>query len=441
MNNPVTPSNERGQAIVIMAVAMIVILGFAGLAIDGGNLYAQRRHGQISVDNATLAYGLSISRGETTPEAENRARQVLIDNGLTDSADNWSTTNTTAGGIDVVIGTPANNTIKITLTQTISTAFIHLVYRGPAVYTVSATAKGTPAVQPFTGFGIALIGICSGNNYTFNANGGGNSGGANVYDANGQVSVEAGIVTNLPSPANSACAFDPPNSNSNQGISSGNTCNVGSASGNDFGNGSENIVPAVTGNCNNGEALTDPYENITTPVCDSAGYESSGTFYPGNWDGGDLQGGIYQPGIYCITGDVHISSGTVYGSGVIFYFINGGMDFSGQSHLEISAPYCEAATGYPANDACSYSGMVIWSGPNNTSGIDIGGNGGSTLVGTIYLPKGTLSVHGGGNDPTETVVTGQIIANSLVFNGNASLRLFYDETKTYILPPTMQLIE
>ncbi|MEK7325471.1 MAG: Tad domain-containing protein, partial [Chloroflexota bacterium] len=48
--------SESGQAVVLLAVMMVVLLGMAGLAIDGGNLYAHKRHAQNAVDNATLAY-------------------------------------------------------------------------------------------------------------------------------------------------------------------------------------------------------------------------------------------------------------------------------------------------------------------------------------------------------------------------------------------------
>lgn len=46
---------ENGQAIVIMAFAMIVLLAFAALAIDGGNAYVERRRSQNGADAGALA--------------------------------------------------------------------------------------------------------------------------------------------------------------------------------------------------------------------------------------------------------------------------------------------------------------------------------------------------------------------------------------------------
>ncbi len=47
--------NEQGQAIVIMAFALIALLAFAALAIDGGNAYVERRRAQNGADAAALA--------------------------------------------------------------------------------------------------------------------------------------------------------------------------------------------------------------------------------------------------------------------------------------------------------------------------------------------------------------------------------------------------
>jgi uncharacterized membrane protein len=49
--------NEKGQVLVILTVGIVVLLGFAALAIDGGMLYSDRRHDQNVADNAALAGG------------------------------------------------------------------------------------------------------------------------------------------------------------------------------------------------------------------------------------------------------------------------------------------------------------------------------------------------------------------------------------------------
>ena len=48
-------SKTRGQAMVIIALAMFVLVGLVGLAVDGGSMYLQRRTAQNSTDGAALA--------------------------------------------------------------------------------------------------------------------------------------------------------------------------------------------------------------------------------------------------------------------------------------------------------------------------------------------------------------------------------------------------
>ncbi len=45
----------RGQVLVVFALSLITLLGFAGLALDGGSTFAQRRSQQTAADMAALA--------------------------------------------------------------------------------------------------------------------------------------------------------------------------------------------------------------------------------------------------------------------------------------------------------------------------------------------------------------------------------------------------
>src|SRR6266536_857936 len=50
---------ERGQALVLIALAAIGLFGVAGLAIDGSAKYSDRRHAQNAADASALAGALS----------------------------------------------------------------------------------------------------------------------------------------------------------------------------------------------------------------------------------------------------------------------------------------------------------------------------------------------------------------------------------------------
>src|SRR5260221_14560547 len=47
--------NRSGQALVLVAIALVALIGFAALAIDVGHAYAQRRQLQNAADAAALA--------------------------------------------------------------------------------------------------------------------------------------------------------------------------------------------------------------------------------------------------------------------------------------------------------------------------------------------------------------------------------------------------
>jgi hypothetical protein len=80
--------DERGAVAVLVAICLLVIIGSAALAIDGGQLYSKRRHMQTASDSAALA-----------------AAQQCAENGKTDAdaiaaADALATTNVPGSALD-----------------------------------------------------------------------------------------------------------------------------------------------------------------------------------------------------------------------------------------------------------------------------------------------------------------------------------------------------
>src|SRR4030095_15875807 len=56
---------ERGQALILIAFAMVALVGFAALAIDGGSVFSDRRHSQNTSDTSVLAAALDRVRRPT----------------------------------------------------------------------------------------------------------------------------------------------------------------------------------------------------------------------------------------------------------------------------------------------------------------------------------------------------------------------------------------
>ncbi|TMG69995.1 MAG: hypothetical protein E6H86_01775, partial [Chloroflexi bacterium] len=71
---------QRGQAIVLIGLIIVVLFGFAGLAIDGGRGYLDRRHVQSSVDAAALAAAYDYMTSNDVAHAEAAATTEYANN-------------------------------------------------------------------------------------------------------------------------------------------------------------------------------------------------------------------------------------------------------------------------------------------------------------------------------------------------------------------------
>lgn len=70
----------RGQTLVIFAIFLVLLLAFAGVAIDVGRVVAERRYTQTAADAAALAACRALIAGETDGTASTIAQQVALAN-------------------------------------------------------------------------------------------------------------------------------------------------------------------------------------------------------------------------------------------------------------------------------------------------------------------------------------------------------------------------
>ncbi len=73
-------ATEAGQVLVIFVFALVTLMAAAGLAVDVGRFYSERRFLQNAADAAALAAGNVLVRGGTEDEARTEARAVLAQN-------------------------------------------------------------------------------------------------------------------------------------------------------------------------------------------------------------------------------------------------------------------------------------------------------------------------------------------------------------------------
>jgi len=83
--NVPTPNRERerGQIIVIFALALVAIIAMVGLVLDGGSAFAMRRDEQSAADLAALAAANDYMLNSDAAAARTRARTVAAANGYT----------------------------------------------------------------------------------------------------------------------------------------------------------------------------------------------------------------------------------------------------------------------------------------------------------------------------------------------------------------------
>jgi len=100
-------THERGQLLVVFAIALVAIVGTVGLVIDGGSTFVQRRAEQNVADAAAMAAGYAYLAGTDITVA---AHTVAAANGYTHGVDNTTVTVTqSADDITVTVTRPHRN--------------------------------------------------------------------------------------------------------------------------------------------------------------------------------------------------------------------------------------------------------------------------------------------------------------------------------------------
>jgi hypothetical protein len=158
----------EGQVLVVFALSLITLLGFAGLALDGGSAFAQRRGQQTASDLAALAAANDYLINQSPALAIARAQTVTAANGYTNASGGTTITVgiDTSNGIaaTVKVDSPHRNgmaallgqpTWIVTTTATSLAGFPDSAY-GASPFIFPATAfqtDGTPLYQTPTDFG------------------------------------------------------------------------------------------------------------------------------------------------------------------------------------------------------------------------------------------------------------------------------------------------
>jgi hypothetical protein len=440
-----TKADEKGQVIALLAVSMVVFLGFAALALDGGMIYADRRDAQNGADSASFAGGAAASTTmealgvyyaifdcsefNTSGKEMQQVHSSILTAAIGRAASNDYTIDSDISDNNGVVATCVDNVnmgayvdkyidINSVITRSSNTSLMHFVYDGPVQGTVDTVVRIRPRTP--MAFGHAVVGLndssCGGKNGVVLS-------GSSITNING-----GGIYSN--GCLNCNGGFDATVTGGFVNFAGTTTCNAG-----------HDVSPAPQKTSSLPSSSFVAIEPDCSAVPDYGSTDiDDGTFTPGVYNEIKMSGSdsvVLQPGLYCLERSpkaISISGGTITGDGVTIFIKStaGGIGISG-AVVDLKAP---SASPDPSP---AISGMLIFMQEGNSNEINLTGNGSTYFEGTIYSPDGDISASGSsGTNPTFNT---QLVGWNVDVGGNATIDINFNGAENYGQPPRLDLQE
>lgn len=376
---------ERGNVLTIVALSLVALLGFAGLAVDAGFWYAGKAETQSAADAAAISAAKALMRKGATEEEVVSA--ALLAAGLNGSD---------APRTDIAVDT-TDDRVTVDLSRPVPSFFAKL-------FTKDELVVSSRAVVEVTNGNAARRRVC-----------------VIVLDprASAALSVGNGGLTgencevHVHSDSLSAVVSLPLGR-----LSATRVCVRGGVVGALLA-----FIPLLDLNCN---PVPDPFEGqIALPEIPQACASDAGAILqPGRYCDGIRGDKFLNPGIYIIDGG-SFGRGDIRGNGVTIILRNDAeFNVGGNDKLHITAP-----TSGP------YKGIAIFEDhtrPQNQAFVHGGPN--VSVEGVIYLPKSTVRFTGnseGGIAAAWTIV----IVNKIDYDGRPGIRVTADYETGTVPPP------
>jgi len=377
--------SDRGQALVLVALGMVVLLGFIGMATDVGTLRYEKRLLQTVADSAAIGGASEINYGDVTTGAQAAAVQngfTTGANGATLTVNNPPLSGPHAGNAAYVevLATQVNSTYFMKIfgvnTSTVQARAVAYLGTGPAcIYALS----GTTNIQASCG----LIDDSSASQALLN-NGSGELTSRSIGVVGGYLNNGSGSISPTPQtgivPQTDPLAYlSPPSTSACNGVVKIVTT-------------SQTVTP--DGNCYD---LT--IDDSPTVTLDPGPYQQIVTNGTPNV--------TFNPGLYTIQGGSFTINGgaTVTSTAATFYITAGTVTVNGGNPVQMTAPI----TG-------SYAGVLFFQSQGDSSAAAVNGDNTTTLTGALYFPSAQLTINGGNS----AAAYGILVADTIVFNGSDS---------------------
>jgi hypothetical protein len=404
--------SEKGQAIVIITLSIIGLIGVSALAIDGTNAYIDNRRAETAASAAALTGALTRIEGGDWRAA---ALSIAAANGY----DNNGETNTVELNTPPLSGPYTGNSeyIEVIITSRQRTYFANVIGIPYITSIVSAVSQSKPSVmgEMFPGYALVSLAprseceIISGSRRpafwvhseaTINLEGGGlfvnsnnpncafisfGSGSVRVRDDSSRITVVGGadiqkpqLITPYPIQTGAPYIPYPP----------------------------PYQMPKV--NCGNRIAEVDEILGVMT-----AGSWSEDVFPPEGVT--QLEGGVY-----CIDGDFILEGGQVLkGDNVLIYIEEGSVHINGNANVNLSGLRGGAN-----------KGLLIYMPIENKNILSISGSDDSRYQGTILAPGADVRINGL-NSISGAAYHSQIIGYFIEVDGTDNIYIKYKDDQNY----------
>lgn len=472
---------RSGMTMVYTSLVMSLVVGMAGLVIDGGRMMAERRHVQSAADAAAMAAAVAKRGGALDATAKSAATTYVTaadHNGLSGA--------TVLTNIPPATGAFAGtaNYVQVTVTYPMQTFFMHVLPGVSQNQTVTARAVAGFEAVPSDDVIVALARsdwpaldvsgkLTASGTIRVNSEGGGMDEEGNpsemaqnghtqwgakaglISQTNGIFAESVSVVGGVDTPENFK-AIDQVNGGQplecNQLPTSDPMMNLPTPSTANGVDGANVITAAITITASGNTGVPSSWINGSTGQV---------TMRPGVFASIEITGGLvtFSPGIYVIRGGkdpaLSITGGTVSGEGVMFYNsasnyvpangtpdrtapydpINEALPTADQSRfgsvvINSAARFTGINTtlhNYPGVNAAisSFNGVVFYQSRFNMKSVTITGSSSSDgLTGAIYAKWAPLTMIG------EGTYTGQIFVRRLTVPSSSNITVNFSGTST-----------
>jgi len=450
-------TSERGQILVLLVLAMIGMLGFTALAVDGGMVYADRRYMQSAADAASLAGAGRVGDGiEALDMDDLQWNCTTLGSSITAA---YEVTRLKAVANDYVIdkntslGTAEhNNGMKITcsptgkyvdvmvmLTNDTTTSFVQMFTGGPMRNTVTSITRVEPGLNGSAGWAIVSLSKYCGNNKNQPTA----FGGTKLSGTTDVKVMVGGIWSN-------SCLEAAGGPDVTVTESDGSTIKPGSVLYNSSfpytppGSGTLDPPPTPTSQEHPLAKITlpSPAPNCNKEDMDSydAKHNVQGTLAAGNYSDLSFKGPTaLSPGLYCISGTVSMNANaSLSGKGITIYYTGTTMTINGGASTSLEAPNWEPDEVIkPENGAIE--DMLIYVSPDVRADITINGTSDSYFTGMVYAPTSNIFIAGNATMGHETVAEMALIGYRVDLTGASNFNIKYNADKVYAYPPDLEV--